>query len=73
MVQSIVVSGWFELLVISLLQKFPNILDQQIIECFDVVFEDGFGLHVGANVAIVNAVKRIEFYGIAFEMSGQKG
>jgi hypothetical protein len=29
-------------------------------------FQNILRLHVGANIAVINAVKRIEFYGIAF-------
>jgi hypothetical protein len=54
------------------LNKFPNVFNEQIVKRFNVVFQNIFDSHIRSDVAIINTVKRVEFYRITFEVSRKK-
>ena len=37
-----------------------------------MVFQNIFCLHIGTDVAVINTVERVKFYGVTFKMSGQE-
>src|SRR5882724_6073781 len=52
--------------------QFPQVSKKKMVESFDVVFQNRLGRHVRVDVAIINAVERIQLDGESFEVSGQK-
>lgn len=54
------------------ISKFPNIREQKMIKCFDMIFENVFRFHIRSYIEVIYAVKRIQFDCISFEMPCKK-
>ena len=54
-------------------QEMPDIIAKQMVERFDVVFQNWLSFHVWAHIAIINAIEWVQLQGISFKMTRQKG
>ena len=56
-----------------LFDKIPDVLCKQMVQGADLAGQDGVGLHVGAEVAVIDAVQGVQLNGITLEVAGQEG
>ena len=41
----------------DMLNKFPNVFYQQIVKCFDLIFQNSISSHIRSDVAILNITR----------------
>ena len=54
-------------------EEFPHITKQEMIKGPNVIFENGFGSHVGADVEVIDTIQRIQLHRVCLEVAWQKG